>query len=223
MTDNAMAPDLAETQTIVELSTPSFRPVVRTVLLGALLGVMVSLGLLALSRVLLMEGGMSFAGWAGRVVHDGVLQKPGLKMMDRVCGEDEALNLRGDIRTLYILLGTALLGLPFGILAGLVVGLLRRKFGRRAAAPCLPWSFPLGLAVLGIFYHGFVWSNVAVLLLPHARRRAAATAVTWTLAFLTVLGWAWAMEIDWPEGWSKAYPWSRSVFFFLGLAVGAKE
>ena len=62
-----------------------------------------------------------------------------------------------------------------------------------------------------------------MLLLPRAQRRTLATAVTWAVAFIAVVGWAWGLEMDWPEGWSKMYPWSRKVFFFLGHAVGAKE
>jgi hypothetical protein len=198
--------------------------IARPVLLGGLLGIMISLGLLALSRQMLIEGGMSFAGWAGRVVHDGILQKPGVKTINAVYGEDEALSLRGDIRTLYILFCAGALGALIGLIAGGVVAAIRlRRPVRPATEPVMPWSFPLGLAVLGLFFHGFVWGNVAVMLLPRSRRRALVTAATWIVAFIAVAGWAWALEIDWPEGWSKIYPWSRKVFFFLGHAVGAKE
>ncbi|MCX7806755.1 MAG: hypothetical protein N3A38_16445 [Planctomycetota bacterium] len=212
--------------------------VFRSALAGGVIGTMIVWGLLGLTQTVVAEGGMSFAGWAGRVVHDAILQKPGTKLIEAVYGEDEALNLRGDIRTLYVLGCLGIAGAFAGCLAGAGAGFLRRRTaggnrtGTWAGAGAeagsdggnLPTGLPLGVAIMGLLYHGFVWGNVAVLLLAFSRRgRRFLTAATWIVGFAAVLLWAWALEINWPEGWSKTYPWARSLFFFVGHMVGAKE
>jgi hypothetical protein len=225
-TSQGSAPqDKTDRDTVRLAAVPPWRLLGKCAVLGGISGVMVALGLMTLSRLAMQEGGMSFAGWAGRAVHDGIFQKPGEKLASAIHGEDEALMLRGDIRAMYVLICVAAGGAVVGLLAGLAAGILRLRRGTaRQPELFLPWTIPLSAAILGLFYHGFILGNAAVFLLRYSRRRCAcATAAVWALAFLAVAGWAWAMETDWPEGWSKMYPWARSVFFFLGHMVGAKE
>jgi len=91
-------------------------------------------------------------------------------------------------------------------------------------APRLPWTVPLGLAVVGVFFHGCLWGNVALWLQPYAWRRRLTTALTWCVAGFAVIFWAWGLETDWGDGWSKQIPgWLHDLFYSVGNRLGMKE
>ncbi len=213
---NRSGKESATTVGISPVGRTSAARIARAAIAGGALGAMIGRGLLGLTQTIVAEGGMSFAGWAARVFHDAILQKPGAKLIEAVYGEDGALNLRGDIRTLYILGCLGIAGAVVGCLAGAAAGFFRHRRPAGTAAVSgaetggggkLPAGLPLGAAILGLLYHGFVWGNAAVLLLPFSRRGGKViTAATWVVGFAAVLLWAWALEMNWPEGWSKMYP-----------------
>jgi hypothetical protein len=253
---------------------------------GAVLGVMLVLGVLAACCVMEYEGGESFSGWVGLQGHQ-LLVKPGMKWLIEKHGEDAEYNAPGFIKSYYVLVKLIGFGLALGVLAGLTVGLARTLpeqrgvggialagasgglagmlavyvmmpkpmflalgvvggaisavvlglvFKRCGPAPegddepessdfGLPAVFPLGVAIVGLFWHGFVWGNVAILSMPFTRRRRRwLTIVTWVAAFAAVFLWAWAVQTLWEEGWSKQLPsWIKEWIYWAGHLAGMKE
>lgn len=131
-----------------------------------------------------------------------------------------------------------LLGMGCGALAGLAAAavLVLRK-GRApagpadadeqrsaAAQPAVHPLVPLGLAVLALFYNGYLLGNVAVWSLPFSRRRPWVTAVTWVIGCGAVVIWAWILCVDWSSGWNTRLPHGIKYFiYWLGNLVGLKE
>jgi hypothetical protein len=127
------------------------------------------------------------------------------------------------------------LGLVAGLAASLALSLLFRRCRPAPeegedepsdGAPCrLPRLFPLGVAVVGLFWQGFIWGNVAILSLTVTRRRKWwITGATWVVAFTAVFLWAWALQTLWEEGWSKQIPPGiKEWIYWLGHMCGMKE
>jgi hypothetical protein len=197
--------------------------VARNVLCGALLGPILLLSLTNLCAVAEYRIPQSTLGVVCTQAR-ALLRSPGTKLAFAQGFTKEQMDWRKDVLTLFVV-GTQLAaGLILGALVGLILGLVRR--GRSEAPPRAPWlpaPLPLGMAVLGMFFQSYVWSVLAVLALARTRRSRWITVATWAIAFLTVVAWSWALDIDWTEGWSKRYHWARELFFPLGHEVGAKE
>lgn len=200
---------------------------------GAVLGVMLLLGLLGLSIFYEYAGGMGFASWMYRQGHQ-LLRKPGIQKMIEKEGELAEYNLPPVIKTNFVLGALIRRGAGVGATAGLIAG-LALLFRRRKNAPALdpesqaavlllPTLLPPALAVLGLFYNGFIWANAAVLSLPLTKRRAWATWFTWIFGLAVVLFWAWSMETEWSAGWSKSIPpeWKKFIYG-IGHYFGLKE
>jgi len=99
----------------------------KTVALGALLGVMLALGGLALTRFMGAEGGPSFVSWFGMKIHDDIVAKKVGKLLERVYGgPDAVMQLDAYIKPAVALGLTTLGGLALGALGGLLLVLLRR-------------------------------------------------------------------------------------------------
>lgn len=249
---------------------------------GAVLGVMILLGILGICAVMEFESGDGFAGWAGLQGHQ-LLAKPGMNRLIEEYGDAAEYNAPGYVQSTYVLAHLIRIGLLLGVLAGLVVGLARflpeyREnggvalsagvgalagvltglvlipqpkflafglvtgatastvlsliFKRRPASAedkepssSLPAAFPLGVALVGLFWHGFVWGNAAIFCLPVSRKRKLwLTGVTWVVAFLAVSLWAWGLETTWEDGWSEQLPHNvKNFIYWIGSLVGMKE
>jgi hypothetical protein len=129
MPDSAIDND-APTQPIGQVIIPEEAPPAKpwkTVALGALLGAMLALGGLALSRFMLSEGGPSFVSWIGMKIHDDLVGKKVGKVLERAYGgPDAVMQINAAIKPAVALGLTALGGLALGALGGLLLVLLRR-------------------------------------------------------------------------------------------------
>ncbi len=201
---------------------------------GAVLGVMLILGVLAACCVMEYEGGESFAGWIGLKGHE-LLVRPGMKRLIAEHGEDAEYNAPGWVKSKYILKKLVGYGFLLGAFVGLAVGIARFLLAwKRGPAPDededappdrLPVFFPLGVAIVGIFWQGFVWGNAAILSLAVTRRRKWwLTGITWIVAFTAVFLWAWGLQTLWEDGWSKQIPPGlKEWIYWFGNKVGMKE
>ena len=215
---------------------PLWTDVALCTLKGAVLGMMLTLSILAACCVMEYEGGQSFAGWIGMKGHE-LLAKPGMDRLKAVHGEDAEYNAPGWVKSRFVLRKLMVYGFFLGALVGLVVGIVRFLLAlKREPAPDeddedyvppyrLPAFFPLGLAIVGLFWHGFVWGNAAILSLTVTRRRRWwVTGITWIVAFTAVFLWAWALQTLWEEGWSKQIPPGlKEWIYWIGNKFGMKE
>lgn len=196
----------------------------------AWLGAILYLSVMAAFSVMEHTVEDQFVSWVGANFHRK-LQSPGNKLGASRYGAEGWAELtmnRPDRQAYYVIAVGGVIGLTIGVLVGavLVAGRVRRRrSGEDSSAKpnteaaqglTVPALWPLGLALAGFLFHGYVLGPMAIVLAGHSRAgrwRVWATAV---VATGVVLFWSAGTEVWFGEGWSKTYPWAKFLYHFRG-------
>ncbi len=127
------------------------------------------------------------------------------------------------VSTKGMIIGAGLLAGAVGA-AALYAVMCIAEGNREEDDPRLPAGVPLLVAGVGVAWHGYVMGPLSLALLGFAKKKKALRLLTWVVAFVAVLVWAWAMQASWEEGWSKKIPYGlKHIFYWLGHLAGLKE